>query len=274
MNPLLHSIALTFPRLADESGGEAYIGYYIFVYSALVMATILIFGAIAKKGIRTNGAWTTVPARLAEHSILFANGLATGMMGPRGKKYGPFLFGLWSFIFIGNLYGLILNQTPTADWSLNLGMALVTMGYVQFEGIKENGIGGHILHFSGPKMTGGFVIISGLLMIIEIISECFKLLSLSIRLFANIHGGHQLVTGLSSVPTIMMHNPAHPTVLQFIIEGLPIGGLLLPLKVLACVIQAFVWVILTATYISLVTSHEDHSEEDSHDGIAEAVMAG
>lgn len=274
MSPLLHSIALSLPRFAEVTGGDVSIGYYIFAYSALVMAIVLGFGVIARKGVRVNGAFTTIPARLAEHSVLFATGLATGMMGPRGKKYGPFLFALWSFILVGNFIGLVLNQTPTADWSLNVGMALVTMGYVQWEGMKMNGPVGHLWHFSGPKLKGFFIVISCLLLCIEIVSECFKLLSLSIRLFANIHGGHQMGEGLNSIAGIVMQNPEHPSVLANILMHLPVEGLLFPLEVLDCVIQAFIWVILASTYISLVTSHEGDHESETQDHIVEAAMAG
>jgi len=225
---------------------EVNLGYLIFFYSALTMLVVFGFAYLAKKGIRKDGVWRGLPALLAEHVYLFLDNMATGMMGPRGRKYVPFLLALWYFIFIGNLFSLVFNQSPTADWSLNISMAVITMVYVQYEGIKANGVGGHLLHFSGPKLTGVLVLISVFLFMIEIVSELMKLFSLSIRLFGNIHGGHILISSLNGIV------PVAPI----------LGGLLLPIKLFTCVIQAFVWVLLTAVYLSLVTSHEepDHIE--------------
>ena len=241
---LLNCAQFKLPFAAD---GDIDIGNWIFVYSLLTMIVILVFAYLAKKGIRKSGNWVGLPARLAEHLYLFLDNLVTELMGPSGRRYVPFLMALWSFIFVGNVFSLIFNQSPTADWSLNIGMAIITVSYVQYEGIRTQGPVGHLKHFAGPKLTGSLIIISGLLFIIEIVSELMKLFSLSIRLYGNIHGGHLLVGALNHlVPVVPI-----------------LGGVLLPIKFFTCVIQAFVWVILTATYLSLVTaSHGDDHEGD------------
>lgn len=255
---LLHNWSLSLAAAAEEGG----IGWNIFFYSALVIAIVLAFASLARKGLKGH-VYSYLPTRLAEQLYLFLEGMALNVIGPSGRKYVPFLLALWTFIFAGNVMGLILQATPTADWSLNLGMALITVIYVQYEGIKQNGVWGHIKHFAGPKMVGAMVLISGMLFMIEIVSECMKLVSLSLRLFGNIEGGHIVITSLNSI-----------------IPGIPLGGLLLPIKLFTCVIQAFVWVILTCTYLAMVTSHgddESHGAEEGHGGghhgATEAVSA-
>lgn len=251
MNPLIDPVLTSVRTIAEEAPNADTIGFWILLYSVAVMAIIAVFGAIAKKGVRKDGVWIGTPARIAEHCYLFVQKLATALMGPAGKIYGPFLFALWTFIIVSNFFGLIIGLTPTADWSLNLAMAFICLGYVQYEGIRTRGFFGHIIHFSGPKLKGGLVFISAMLLCMELVSECFKIFSLSIRLFANIHGGHQLTEGLDGL------------------TALPLGGFLFPLEVLECIIQAFIWVILTATYLALVTphahAHDDHGTEHAPD---------
>jgi len=243
MGLLLHS---NLP-LAAAAEGEG-IGWNIFFYTGLTIAVVLGFAALARKGLNAR-VYTSLPSRLAEHLYLFLEGMTVNVIGPQGKKYVPFLLALWSFIFVGNIMGLLLAATPTADWSLNISMAIITVVYVQYEGIKQNGVLGHIKHFAGPRLGGAMVIISGLIFVVEIVSECMKLVSLSLRLYGNIEGGHIVRTSLDSI-----------------IAGIPIGGILLPIKFFTCIIQAFVWTILTCTYLSIATSHGDEGEHHEAHG--------
>ncbi|HTQ11766.1 MAG TPA: F0F1 ATP synthase subunit A [Fimbriimonadaceae bacterium] len=230
------------PVLAEASSNKEGIGLNIFWYTGLVMLTVSVFYTIARRGL-TKRTPVGLPAKLAEHVYLFLENMTVSVIGPHGRKYVSILLAFWSFIFVANIFGLIFPYTPSSDWSLNIGMALITVGYVQWEGIRVNGLWGHIKHFSGPKMAGAMVLISGLLFCVEIVSECMKLVSLSIRLYGNIEGGHIVITALNGI-----------------VGHVPLGGLLLPIKLFTCVIQAFVWTILFCTYLNIVTSHE-HEEE-------------
>ncbi|HVL38838.1 MAG TPA: F0F1 ATP synthase subunit A [Fimbriimonadaceae bacterium] len=228
--------------LAAVGGEESGIGWNIFWYSLLVLAIVLGFAALVRKGI-TPRVFIGAPARLGEHLYLFLDGMATNVIGPHGRKYVPLLLALWLFIFTANVFGLVFPYTPSADWSLNIGMAIITVAYVQWEGIKANGLFGHIKHFAGPKLPGMLVVVSGLIFMVEIVSELMKLVSLSIRLYGNIEGGHIVKEALGGI-----------------VAHFPFGGLLLPIKIFTALIQAFVWTILTCTYLSIVTAHE-HDEE-------------
>ena len=237
---LLQHINLPLAEAAEKE-----IGWNIFFYSGLVIAIVLAFATLARKDYKSR-VFTYLPSRLAEHVYLFLEGMTVTVIGPQGKKYVPFLLALWTFIFTGNIMGLLLQATPTADWSLNIGMAIITVVYIQYEGIKTNGLVGHIKHFSGPKLGGAMIIVSGLIFVVEIVSECMKLVSLSLRLYGNIEGGHIVRTSLDSI-----------------IAGIPLGGVLLPIKLFTCLIQAFVWSILTCTYLSIATAH---GHDDEHEG--------
>src|SRR5205807_7996182 len=91
------------------------------------------------------------------------------------------------------------------------------------------------------------IFLTPLIFIVEIISELMKNVSLSLRLFGNMHGGHAAVEALNKVGAPIYF---------------PIGGFLLVVKLLTVVVQALVFTLLTCVYISLVTHHEDeHGHE-------------
>jgi F-type H+-transporting ATPase subunit a len=126
---------------------------------------------------------------------------------------------------------------------------------VQWEGIRANGVLGHFKHFAGPKLPIFMAIfITPLIFAIEIVSELMKNVSLSLRLFGNIHGGHVAVDEMNKLTTVF-----------------PVGMLLLPIKLLTSVIQALIFTLLTCVYLSLVTHHaEDHGPESGHGEAAHA----
>ena len=87
---------------------------------------------------------------------------------------------------------------------------------------------------------------------IELVSEIMKNLSLSLRVFGNIDGGHQAAEAISTVVGGVFH-----------LDWVPAGTLLVPIKLLTCLVQAMIFSLLTCVYISLVTHHEhdDHGHE-------------
>lgn len=239
------------PFLVSAAGGakgEAHgIGWWIFAYSGLVVLIVIGFCALTKRGFRPR-TFLGLPAKLAEHLYLFLEGMARSVIGEHGRKYVPFLLSLWLFIFVANVLGLVFQFTPTADWSLNLSLAVATIIYVQYEGIRANGFFGHLRHFAGPKLPLNMFYISILLFVVEIVSEAMKLVSLSIRLYGNIEGGHIVKDSLDGM-----------------ISFLPLGGVLLPIKFFTCVIQAYVFVVLACVYLNAVTHHEEEHEEAGHE---------
>ena len=253
----LPNLPLAFEEVAEAASQEAVhgAGWYIFVVLGLVVAIVLGLLSLARAGYGQRvfkNAWS----QRAEQLYLFLEQFAVGIIGAHGRRYLPVLATFWLVIFFSNFVGLFLPYAPTADLSINLGMALVAVGYVQYEGIKSNGLLGHFKHFAGPKLGGPLVIVSGMIFIIEIVSEAMKNVSLSLRLYGNIDGGHKAVetiNGLAKLPFLPEDS-----------MGIPFGGLLLPIKLLTCLVQAMVFVLLLCVYLSLVTHHED-DHSDAHE---------
>lgn len=239
---------------------EESIGWWVFAYLGFCLLVGALMIAAARTGM--NGRVFTKPAtQLAEQSYLFIEHLCVSIIGPHGRKYIPFIMTIWLVIFLSNVLGLFLPHSPMADWSITFGMALLVFCYVQYEGMRANGPLGHIRHFAGPKLEGIVLVllITPLIFCIEIVSEFAKILSLSIRLYGNISAGHVARGTIDSL-----------------VPPLPvIGAFLLPLELLVAVVQAFVFVVLTAIYLALVTHHEDegHAHEEGSEMVQEEPEA-
>lgn len=262
--------------IAEAAAGEpeapSFFGLLFYVVLTLLIIAFLVWQT--RKGL-TGRVFKKPITQLAEQMYLFIESMLLNIIGPHGKKYIPFIGTLWMVIFVGNTVALFFPEAPTADLSFNLAMALIAVCYVQYEGIKGHadsmikrgrdpfsawfiGFFKHLSHFAGPKMNGLMIILTPILFCVEIISELMKNVSLSLRLFGNIHGGHVAVEALNAVGKPIFF---------------PVGGLLLIVKLLTVVVQALVFTLLTSVYISLVT-HEDHDDHDGADhGDAELAPA-
>lgn len=247
--------------LSSQSGllasAEVHVSVWgVGVYTVLLVAIIFGLLGMAKKGI-TGRVFKNRFTQLLEQLYLFIENMCIGIIGAHGRKYIPFIISLWLVIFFGNLIALFFGFSPTASLSFNLGLALTSIGYVQYEGIKTNGVIGHFSHFAGPKLGGLMaLLISPLIFLIEIVSELMKNASLSLRLYGNIFGGGEAVHAMNKL--------GEPALI-------PVGEFLMPIKLLTVVVQAMIFCILTCVYISLVTHHaEDHGHADEHGHAAPA----
>lgn len=257
---------------AEEGGhGASFLG--LFIYFGLVLAIVLVALSLAKKSFGER-VFKTKPAQLVEQVYVFVEGLCLGAIGPHGRKYVPMIMTLWLVIFVGNIVALFMAASPTADLSFNLAMALSVITYVQWEGIMShygplrakgmNPVSAfltaswkHVSHFSGPKLPLAFIPITILLFCIEIISEVMKNVSLSLRLYGNIHGGHEAAETLNKLGQNAF---------------VPLGAFLMPIKLLTCLVQPLIFCLLTCVYIGMVTSH-DHDEDHGDHGHGEPATA-
>lgn len=242
-------------NLLAAGGGEHGGGHHglsmagMLVYIGIVLALIMGTMVAAKKDF-SNRVFKNPFAQYYEQIYLFVQNLCVGIIGPHGRKYVPFIMTFWLVIFVSCLVTLFFPSGPTADLSWNLGMALCAVMYVQWEGMKSNGVLGHFGHFAGPKLPIALIPITLMIFVIELISELMKNVSLSLRLYGNIDGGHQAVEAMNKLG-----------------EGayIPVGMFLMPIKVLTCVVQALIFCLLTCVYISLVTAHhDDHGDDHGH----------
>ena len=170
---------------------------------------------------------------LAEMTHGFVTEQSESIIGPGFERFTSYLTTLALFILLSNLMGLVPGlESPTANVVMPLGFALVTFIYYHFHGLRSNGAS-YIKQFLGPVWW-----LYPLLLPIEIISHCARVLSLTVRLYANMFAGDLLtLVAFSIIPV-----------------GLPIAALGLHLGV--AVIQAYVFFLLASIYLSLAVAHE------------------
>jgi len=115
-------------------------------------------------------------------------------IGEDGMKFFPFIFTLFTFIAMMNMYGIVpYTFTPTSHFAVTIGMSLSIFVGVSILGLLNF----RSDYFSMFMPTGAPMVAAPFLVIIEMISHLIKPVSLGVRLAANITAGHLLFTILS-----------------------------------------------------------------------------
>ena len=164
-------------------------------------------------------------------------GLAKETVGEKdAKRYYPLIIFYFLFIFLNNLIGLIPGMAPATE-NFNTGFALgvVVFLFYNYQGVRVQGLWGHIKHFMGPVLFMAPVIF-----VIELISHAMRPLTLGLRIKGNMMGDH-IVLGIFTelVPYIVP--------IPFYILG-----------IFVCFMQAFVFTLLTMVYIAMAVEVHDH----------------
>jgi ATP synthase subunit 6 len=123
------------------------------------------------------------------YEFIYFNVLAENVK-KNGPLYFPMLFTIFSFIFFCNLLGMIpFSFTVTSHIVVTLGLASVAFLAINIIGIKTHGF--HMLSLFLP--AGAPIALAPLLVMIELVSYSFRVISLALRLFANMMSGHCLL---------------------------------------------------------------------------------
>jgi F-type H+-transporting ATPase subunit a len=188
-----------------------------------------------------------VPGRMqaaAELSYDFMLSMCTETIGHEGRRYFPFVFTLFFFILFGNLMGVFPYAfTFTSHIMVTLALAALVVVLSTWVGLKEHGL--HFFSYFVPQ--GVPKVLIPLMVVIEVISYLSRLISLSVRLFANMMAGHVMLEVFGSF--IIMLGAAGwigwaPAGLSLAVNTALIGFELL----VAC-LQAYVFAILTCIYL-------------------------
>lgn len=163
----------------------------------------------------------------------------------RGATIGPLAIALFLFLLISNCIGVVAVpyrwwHAPTSDINTTLGLALMVFFLVHTMSIRARGGGGFVKHFFQPYWW---------LFPINIIEELSKPVTLAFRLFGNIFADEVLIIVLGA----LLSNGVLYAALPF---GHAILGVGLGLFVAA--VQAFIFTVLTISYIGIATATEGH----------------
>ncbi len=163
----------------------------------------------------------------------FVSEQAEGIIGHGYERYLPYAITIGFFILICNLLGLIPGfESPTANPSVPLGCAVLTFLYYHFHGIRTHGFH-YVKQFAGPVL-----LLSPLMIVIELVSHFARILSLTVRLYANMFAGDLVTMAFFSLVPVLV----------------PV--LFLSLHLGVALVQTFIFVMLTLVYLGLAVSEE------------------
>jgi F-type H+-transporting ATPase subunit a len=192
-------------------------------------------------------------------------GLVDDLIGPEGHRYFSLIATLGLFILSGNLLGLVPGlMSPTASLNTTAACAIIVFFTYHWIGLRKQGPINYFRHFMGPVVW-----LAPLMVPIEVISHLARPLSLSLRLFGNMTGGHILIAAMFFLMGLNgLFGWALSGTLGGLLVGLPAGllmfvfvlGFLIPLKIMVSFIQAFVFVMLTCLYIAGALEEAHHAE--------------
>jgi F-type H+-transporting ATPase subunit a len=162
------------------------------------------------------------------------------IIGHENQPFIAFLVVLGLFILCSNLLGLVPGmESPTAVPVVPLGAAVVAFVYYQAHGFRHHGIK-YLGHFAGPSIGPWWAnLLMGTLMVpIEIVSHLARVLSLTVRLFANMFAGDMV------------------TLIFFSLVPVAIPVAFMALHIGVSLIQAYVFVLLTMVYLAGAVGEE------------------
>lgn len=228
------------------------------VMSALVVLLLMAFAMWLKPRLSVDRpgaiqqvieAIFTNPTRFAIRDLLDDN------TGHHGRQYLAMVGTITFFILLANLISLLpVFSSPTLHPSVPLACALITFVHFNAAGVRAQGTGNYLKHFAGPVWWMAWLIFP-----VEIISTSARILSLTVRLWANIFSSELIyfsILGLFLAPTARLweQNVLLGGVVGIFAATLPIAFILL--HIFVALVQALVFTILPSVYLGLATAHE------------------
>src|SRR5215469_6733244 len=207
---------------------------------------LLVFGFLLILFVMVRSRLSVESPGALQHSFEGIEGFVLGqsqeIIGHHSESYTPFFAIIFIFILICNLIGLIPGfESPTGVPAVPLGCAICSFFYYHVQGFKHAGPK-YLLHFFGPPMEGmpfvARIALAALMLPIELVSHFARLLSLTVRLWANIFAGDLITLVFFSMIPI----------------GVPI--IFSGLHIVVAVLQAYVFMLLSIIYVSGAVAEE------------------
>jgi F-type H+-transporting ATPase subunit a len=227
-------------RFDDPELGQFWfdaIGFSIIAAVLLVVCAVLATKSYSKvpKGIQNVFEWI----------VGLLRGLVHGFIpGKQGDLYVPYLGSLFLFIFTMNMLGVIpAFRSPTMTLSTTAALGITTFFMVQQYAIRATGVVNYVKHFMGEVLW-----LAPLMVVVEVIGELAKPLSLSLRLYGNIFGEDKVAEELMALG-----------------GWVPVQAPMLLLAIFTSFLQAFIFTTLSTIYIASKVVHEGgHGDEHGH----------
>jgi F-type H+-transporting ATPase subunit a len=198
----------------------------------LVLGLLLVFFLLVRFSLNVENPGSI--QQVAEMVHGFVSDQADSIIGTGSQRYVMFATCVLLFVLVSNLLGMVPGLlAPTSVATVPLGVALLCWFYYHYHGVREQGPVGYFKHFLGPVWW-----IAPMMLPIEIISHLARILSLTVRLYANMFAGEMVTLVFFSLIPI----------------GIPLVFMTLHLGV--ALIQAYIFMLLTMIYVSQAVAHD------------------
>ncbi len=156
------------------------------------------------------------------------------VVGQRGRAYLPFIGTIFIFVLFANLLGLIPTlESPTMFAAVPLGCALASFGYYNLAGVQSQGLFHYLRQFTGPILG-----LAPLMVLVEVVSHLARMLSLTVRLYANMFAGEKVTMAFMSLIPLIVPLP------------------FMALHAFVGLLQAYVFALLTMIYVGGAVAEE------------------
>lgn len=221
------------------------------VAMTIAFAMVVLFLTLVTSNARV------VPGRLqaaGEQLFGIIDGVTNSIIGHDGRKYFPFVFSLFTLILAMNMLGMFLTFTATSQIAVTATFALLTIGLVVVIGFAKHGL----KFFSLFWPTSAPLVLRPVVGLIEFLSFLLRPITLSLRLFGNMLGGH---IALKIFAGFVVSLGALAATGGMGLLALPVAGLsmvmvvaLTALEFLVAFLQAFVFAVLATIYLNDVVN--------------------
>jgi len=214
-----------------------------FAWSLVAMVTLLVISVLGTRrlSIRPRGIQTVL-----EMVVTALRGLVTGIMGPRGADFVPFIGTLFIYIALMNLMGLVPGfMSPTSNLNITAGLALIVFVVVQYYGFREQGLG-YLKHFiAGVPPQFPYILLAPLVLAVHLVGELFRPVTLALRLFGNLMAEEMVVLILIG---LVAGTARHWIPIPIQLPNMALG-------LLVSLVQAAIFSMLATVYLDGVVRH-------------------
>jgi len=218
------------------------------IISALLLMMI---AGVGLRRSRLDGAPKGLTNALEAIVIYMRDEVAIAGMGEKwGKRFTPFLCTLFFFILACNLVGMLPipnAYTATSNLNVSVTLSLISLMLIVVCGVIALGPIGYIKHMIPP---GTPVALAPMVICIEILGLFVKPIALTIRLAANMTAGHIVIMVMLSFIFVFKS-------FALVAVSVPLAVAITLLEIIVAFIQAYVFTLLTSTFIGMVV-HESH----------------
>lgn len=250
MPPVYHVFNAAWPGSEFSSGRDALAHGYLPIPTHVVMALLAFLLCSAGLWIARGKLSVESPSRvqhILEVMVNFLHESLTSIIGSYGKHYLAVIGSFTIFILVSNLMGQLPDTIPpTSNLNVTLALGVTSFLYYIYRGFRQQGVK-YLMHFFGGLTGIVLFAIGPIIFIVEIISNCVRPMTLSLRLMVNMFADEQIGGAFSSMLSI----------------GLPIPAM--ALGIFVALIQTFIFINLSMVYLSETVPHDDHSHaEEAH----------